>query len=71
MNHRKLLCFSSGIKIFMKISSLDCWYELQSNFNNFIEWSQSLGLIQTLKNSMYCNSLKNIQSLHGAINYTT
>jgi len=42
LSHSKLLYFVNDMKIRMQINTLE--HRLQNDFDNFVEWSQSLGL---------------------------
>lgn len=44
LKHCQLLCFADDMKLFLKISAItDCFY-LQDDLDNFVAWSESLGL---------------------------
>lgn len=47
LNQNKILCFADEMKLFMHINSPDGFHKLQSDFNYFDEWSQSLDSLRS------------------------
>jgi len=53
LKHCQLLCFADDIKLFLKVNSItDCHY-LQDDLNNFVSWSESLGLKLNINKCRY------------------
>ncbi|KAF0763694.1 putative RNA-directed DNA polymerase [Aphis craccivora] len=53
LKHCQLLCFADDMKLFMKISSITDCLNLQNGLNNFVAWSESLGLSLNISKCRY------------------